>query len=391
MGILAAEARLAAEITPPSIFDVPPLETGGTASRQGFAFQDHVIAGFCIDLLLAPELEEVWCETQDDCTLLWRRQGEVLCEYVQSKNTKPDQLWSVALLCNRDSKGIGHSILEKSLAYDRCHEACKFRLVTSCDVVSDLRPLTYPLEAPGRAPAEADMISLHAAVKGRVGTYRSKNGNDCQFWLDNALWEIRHSDEDVKNANIVKLIRALNGMDIFLAVDQVEELYSRIMKKVWDASLLDAMVKPLGKRLKKADFHTWLIAAVSEINMPSAGADGLMRGKLEKASLAPDIVRSALEQRRYYREEVLSPKYLPLDHRRLIEREVSAILQRLKSRLDKGEIADNGIAFHDLCLDALEELRKTLPISPQPPLSVFQGCMYSMAGRCVHRFRRATA
>jgi len=174
------------------------------------------------------------------------------------------------------------------------------------------------------------MIALYADVSTRVATFTSKNGNGCKFWLDNMVWEVRHSDDAVKNANIVKLSRALNGMDVFLAVDQVEELYSWIVKKVWDASLLDARVNPIGKRIKGTDFHTWIIEAVNQINLPSAGAEGLVQRKLEKASLAPDVVRSALEQRRYYREEVLSPKYLPLDHRRLIEREVGAILQRLK-------------------------------------------------------------
>lgn len=376
---------------PPSVFDAPPLETGGTAARQGFAFQDHVAAGYCIDLLLEPELDEVWCETQDDCTLLWLKPGQVQVEYVQSKNTNLDQLWSTARLCNRESKGIGHSILEKSLAYDRCREMCRFRLVTSCNVNSDLRPLTYQLGAPGRAPTEADVINLYADVEGRVGEYRSVNGNNCKFWLDRTVWDVRHSDDAVKNANIVKLSRALNVMDIVLALDQAEELYTRIVKKVWDASLHDAQANLHGKRIKKIDFRSWVCSMAHEIHFPAAGAEKILQGKLAKATLAPDVALSALDQRRYYREDILSQKYLPLDDRRLVEREVGAVLQRLKSRLDKGEIPDDGIVFHDHCLAALEDLRNTLPISPQPPLSFFQGCMYSMASRCVHRFRRATA
>lgn len=368
-----------------------PLEIGGTAARLGFSFQDHVAAGFCLDLLLEPELSEVWCETQDDTTLIWIKQAQVHVEYAQSKNTNPDQLWSTALLCDRASKGVGHSILEKSLAYDRCRETCKFRLVTSCDVGSALRPLTYPVGSPARAADDEDWKTLHAEVDRRVGTFRSPNGNGCKFWLERAVWDVRHSAEAVKNANVLKLSRILHDMDIFLAFDQVEELYSRVLKKVWDASLIDARVNPLAKRFKKADFQAWLCASVTEIRTPSAGAATVVQGKMERAALASDVILSALEQRRYYREDVLSPKYLPLDHRKLIECEVGAVLHRLKSRLDNGDIPDDGVAFHDLCLAELEVLRESLPISPRPPLSVLQGCMYSMAGRCVHRFRRATA
>jgi hypothetical protein len=35
-----------------SIHELEPLECGGTANRQGLLFQDHVAAGFCIDMLL---------------------------------------------------------------------------------------------------------------------------------------------------------------------------------------------------------------------------------------------------------------------------------------------------------------------------------------------------
>ena len=56
----------------PSIRELPPLEEGGTEARKGFHFQDHVAAALCIDMLDDPSLLEVWCETQDDITLIWR-------------------------------------------------------------------------------------------------------------------------------------------------------------------------------------------------------------------------------------------------------------------------------------------------------------------------------
>jgi hypothetical protein len=73
---------------PASVYDLAPLEAGGSIARQGFAFQDHVAVGFCLDLLMNPSLLEVWCETQDDITLLWRSVTDVIVEFTQVKSNK---------------------------------------------------------------------------------------------------------------------------------------------------------------------------------------------------------------------------------------------------------------------------------------------------------------
>jgi hypothetical protein len=56
----------------PSIFDLEPLEKGGEVARQGFLYQDHVGAGFCIDMVELNDLLEVWFETHDDIMLIWQ-------------------------------------------------------------------------------------------------------------------------------------------------------------------------------------------------------------------------------------------------------------------------------------------------------------------------------
>ena len=59
-----------------SIHDLPPLETGGIVARKGFSFQDHVAVGFILEMYENENLEQVWCETQDDITLIWRKNGK---------------------------------------------------------------------------------------------------------------------------------------------------------------------------------------------------------------------------------------------------------------------------------------------------------------------------
>ena len=129
----------------------------------------------------------------------------------------------------------------------------------------------------------------------------------------------------------------------------------------------------------------------TEAGSPNIGATEKLDAKMRRALLAHDMIGLAIEQVRYYRGEQLRPKYLPLDHQRLVQAEVSAILQGLKSRLDNGKLPDDGVQFHDLCLDELQKLRDRLPVTPKPPLAFLQGCMYNITGRCLHRFRRVTA
>ncbi len=40
------------------------LRIGGTVAHRGFAVQDHIAAGHCLDMLEDSTLSQVWCETQ---------------------------------------------------------------------------------------------------------------------------------------------------------------------------------------------------------------------------------------------------------------------------------------------------------------------------------------
>lgn len=77
----------------PSIHDAPPTEFGGVSARQGFAYQDHVAAGFCLEMLLDEKIEQVWCEVFDDVTLFLGIDGVQEVEFVQVKSNELNQLW----------------------------------------------------------------------------------------------------------------------------------------------------------------------------------------------------------------------------------------------------------------------------------------------------------
>ena len=376
-----------------SVYDLPPIELGGVEARKGFAFQDHVSAGFSLDMLEDVTLIEVWCETLDDITLIFHLADGVCVEFVQVKGNELDQLWTVAKVCEREKKenGVSQCILERSLAQDRCRERCRFRMVTARPVKSELKVLALPYDAPDRIGGKPAFDALHELLKPKVGGFRSENGHDCTFWTANLYWDQRHDETSVRNANLLKLNRILNTKGSSLAPDQTNELYTKLLKKVWDASRVDPRIAPGRKRIKRADLDDWLTRAASEAGMPSAGATTKLEEKMAGAALARDVIDTAIDQIRQYRGEQLRPKYLALDDQRMIQGEVQAKLQVLKSQLDNGDLPDDGVRFHGLCLEGLDRLRSELPLNPKPPMAFLQGCMYSITSRCLHRFRRITA
>jgi Cap4-like dsDNA endonuclease family protein len=354
-----------------SIRDLPPLETGGSEARRGFDLQDHVAARHCIQMLTDSFLKEVWCETQDDITLIWQDGATERVEFIQVKNNQLDGLWSVAKLCSRDAAGkqpndsslkakrIGTSILERSLAYDRCQEACCFRVVTSWQVDKQLKFLTF--SAAYRSAAQAELTTLIVALQGYVGDFRSPNGRDCAFWAGCATWEVVGSTEAVKAGNLLAFEKYLGAQGTFVAVDQAEELYMRLVAKVAAASRADWRVSPSEKRIQKGQLAAWIQQIVKDAIHPSSHGGRKLRTKMKNAMLPGDSIESAAEERAWYREELLTQRYFTTDEYRAIEGEVLSRLHTLRTQLDSGALDETGIAFHARCRADIESFRQSLP------------------------------
>jgi hypothetical protein len=379
---------------PKSIRELEPLETGGVEARHGLDVQDHVAAGYCIKMLQDPSLKEVWCETHDDITLIWDAVNSERVEFVQVKSHELDQLWSVSLLCKREKKPKrpavkGTSILERSLAHDRCSEACTFRLVTCRPVHTELLALSYPLSSQERVLATKELAALRKELVSQVGDYRSSNGRDCAFWMSQVLWEVVHSLDSIETKNLVELGEHLHAQGQYAAPDQVRELYAKLVRKVSDAGAAKWHGGGKAKQIKRADLIAWLLRSLEEVLHPGRSGGKVARRKMKTAGIAPDTISAAMEERDLYVKEILSPKYLQANDRRFVEGEVAALLQTLRAQLDAGFLPDSGPGFHSLCLTKLDDLSRQLPV--RPPLAFVHGCMYNITDRCLHRFRRAMA
>lgn len=389
----------------PSIRDLPPLETGGSEARRGFDLQDHVVARFCLQMLSDPTLKEVWCENQDDATLIWEASPAERVEFVQVKGNQLDGLWSVAMLCERETaparlsdpdmkpqskkaKRPGSSILERSLAYDRCKEPCCFRIVTSWPIDRELQFLSSSVEY--RATIPAQLTSLIAELRQRVGDFVSPNGHDCGFWAGATTWEVAGSADLVRSINILRFVRYVASQGEFVAPDQVEEIYMHLVAKVADASRADWRTDRDKKHIRRGDLISWLGNVLQEALHPGSKGSRKLRAKMNKAMLPGDSVDSAVEERARYREEVLAQRYFTSIEYRVVEGEIMSLLHSLRTQLDSGMLDDPGVAFHARCRNALDSFRQSLPDAKRPHASFVHGCMYDMTDRCTHRFIRAT-
>lgn len=373
-----------------SIRDLPPVETGGVIARTGFAFQDHVAAGFCLGMLDNSGVGEVWCESQDDITLIWGESSGERAEFVQVKSDQLDQLWSIAKLCDRDSGKTGTSIAEKSFAYDRpMKEECLFRIVTARGINQDLGILGYAVTNEHRLRSGDKIEELEGKMSSRIGDYRSPVGNKWEFWLSRTFWETRHSIDSVKDANLAVLRKITETWDEYLASDQVDEVYSKFLGRVYDAARIDGKISPDKKRIVREDLLDWFREVLKKSVHPAVyGGGQAMERKMGDAEIPSDTIESANDLRRRYRAETLKPKYLELADMRLVESEVAATLNRLKNGLDAGLYKDTGVQFHQRCLDELEEVRNGLQVDSKVNSFIVQGCMYSITERCPHRFKK---
>lgn len=378
----------------PSIHLLPPLERGGVEARTGFAVQDHVAARYLIELLENPLLLEVWCETHDDITLIWQSNASQEVEFVQVKSNSLNHLWSIAVLAAQDKKDKkavpASSIFERSLANDRCCEPCRFRMVTCLQPNSDLAVLCLPFDAPDRQSKSETLKALAEDLDKRTSNYRSTNGNGGQFWISRLMWEVQQSADSLANDSKMKVARLLAKRGITIFPDQLDELYSSLLAWAQDAAKADWGVSPASKKICKQCLSNWLDSYLQARQTQPATAGTRLKDKLEQAGIADGDVIASIESRQRYLAERYNPQYLKVNDLTLLGGEVSAVLQSLRAKLDAGDIADNGVAFHAECLKAIEQLQ-TQHASLKPPLSVLQGCMYDIADRCVHRFRRATA
>lgn len=370
---------------PKSIRDLVPKDFGGIIARKGFAYQDHVAAKFCLEMLLGNDLLEVWCETYDDIVLIHIHDACETVEFVQVKQEDLDQLWSPAKLCARKDGEVGTSILEKSLARDCCGETVRFRLCTSLPPNAELGLLTLPLDHCDRHADREAFKDLAASFGKRIGTFSSANGHGAEFWISNALWE-SDTEKAIADHNKILLHRLLELNQFPAYCDTLDDLYETLLWRVKTAAEADWQLQKTQKTIKREELVGWLLAKANPL--PNLKHEERLVKKLQQAGMDEVAVESAKGLRRQYLIELRQPRYLDPKSSTFCNDEVPAVLHRLRSELDSGRRQEEAVAFHHTCVERVLKIatEHQSKLDSEPPDGFLLGCMYEVTARCRHRF-----
>jgi hypothetical protein len=375
---------------PPSIHDLEPLESGGTTARVGFAYQDHIAANFCVEMMLTNgTLAAVWCEVLDDITLVWTEAGQEHIEFVQVKSDQGDTLWTLHGLCGREKEAVGTSILEKSLKHARCHEPHRFRLVTTDRTKKELHLLTLPREAPDRQLGQVAMEELAATIIARLPGADSDGPRGIRFWLRSMHWDVRGTQQDVQNATARRLGHYLYEVFTVSAPDHIEAIYDLVLRTVWKAAN-ERVPKPFTE--KKVLFSQLLSEVRSKVNdlrHPHAAAGGPpLRQALGRIGLPDMDIQNIMFRQNAFRAEQRRSMYLTLKNQEQLAKAVEDTLHSLRLQYAAGVFQDTPLRFHERCRKELEALHGGMAPETRPPLSHLVCIMYELVNRKVHSFRR---
>lgn len=230
-------------------------DSGGVAGRIGYDFQAHVAAAFVLDMIAAPNLLQVECETADDIALRWERNGRSEIEYVQVKTTDGDSKWGVAELTARDKSKVGSSVMEKSLECDKHPENALFRFVSSRDVRGDLA--LFKIRRDKRYIPNPRFDQLVQSFGKKYRTFKSSQGRTTRDWAANMLWDVEGNEAALQGKNILKLLRLAEDAGERPSSQLAEEAYDNLLKRVATASKASRVTAPHAKSLPRSDAWTW--------------------------------------------------------------------------------------------------------------------------------------
>ncbi|UHQ54140.1 dsDNA nuclease domain-containing protein [Microbulbifer sp. YPW16] len=177
-------------------------DSGGIGAKKGFLYQDYVAALNALYMLLNKSIKEIRCEVSDDIDVVY----DDYVEYVQVKTTKAEKAWQIGEFTKtsykekqtktgKKKKEYGSdSILHKSLDCDKESLPARFRIVTPRDICANLSYLKVPLKERKSIDGRCKILK---SLRNRLKNYRSPNNNDVEYWLDNAVWEVIPSIEQM--------------------------------------------------------------------------------------------------------------------------------------------------------------------------------------------------
>lgn len=370
-----------------SIHTKQPSNSGGTEAAQGYLFQHHVCVSVLLDMLSQANFRTVYVETHDDITVI---HADGKGELIQVKTTDKEQFWSIALLTEsktdkQGKKKADSSMLHTSLAGDDFDETVIFRIVTSINAKTELKPLKLPRDSKARDMKDKEFEALVDALNTKLGSFKSGNGNGAEYWVKNTVWECPGEMGAVKDANRTKLRKLLESIGEQLSYDQEDKIYDSLLAKVFHAAAADFTLRPTDKCFDKGTLQSWLENEARGITISAPATSTKLREKLDKAKVSPLDQISAFNARMAYRKATLDQGYMSLSSWEPMQREVETRLAQLRVLMDI-DLEPEGLQFLAKCNSELKQVKNDLADPIQEHLII--GFMYDLTSRCLHRFTK---
>ena len=376
----------------PSVDDVKPGEEGGPIARSGFNYQDEIAAGFLIEMLEDPSFLKMHCETHDDVVLVRTVDGSAMgrrAEFVQVKANEPDKLWSISDLGAGKKTKTGAPIFEVSLGRDKHSEESRFRIVTLRPVVSNLKILTFSYGAPGREAAGHRFKTLKSELDRRFPDVKSRKRNGTAYWIENCYWDVRHSWPNVRDANLLRIMRLSSKEERPLLPELAEVLVEELRARAKEAG--DAKWEPDRdkKIITRRTLRVWWERRAAELiggAVPPSGRN--LRTKMVKAGLPDEVIGLAVDMRREYARVARTSHYMEPEEVVRLQSRVKSEVMSLRARFVSGQSGLDGVGFHALCVERMDTVNGERSAGSQDRSAFLKGCMYDIADRCLLRFSR---
>ena len=374
----------------PSVDDAKPIEEGGPVARKGFNYQDEIAVSFLLDMMEDQSIIKIHCETHDDILVVWATEDadQNCAEYVQVKATEPNQLWTVATLCQKKDGKDGTSVLERSLAHD-CHkERSRFRILTLRQVSTDLKILTNPVGSVGREPGCEGLQKLKQEIDEKRPGLVSPKGNDGAFWLENCHWDERHNEEAIRTSNRLRVFQISSAQNNTLLQDAIDSLLDDMRLWVKEAGAASWEPDRDIKIITRAKLLTWWEQRVAELTSAGGASGGKLVRKMKAAHLPQEVINLAVDLRRRYTKSLRTPRYADDDNTEELLSRVRAEAISLRSRYTAGHLDVDAPTFHTMCLDRMDAINGERAKGDPDRSSFLKGCLYDIADRCLLRFER---
>ena len=155
----------------------------------------------------------------------------------------------------------------------------------------------------------------------------------------------------------------------------------------YERSNMDPILFKHEKAISKDTLTHWFHKEVNKYFSKHNVAGCNLTRKLKEISAPDDIIRSALEFRRFYSEEVRTPRYLSSEQVNAIYQHVREQLNNLRLQQLDGTFDLNGFAFYSRCVQSVKDKMPGNVPNTEYNRNLAVGALYDVTDRCLHQYK----